>query len=318
MDPDSRAVQAGLRSGHEVIAIDGEPTATWSDVNMQLFKRIGDTGAITLTVIEPGSDISSQHSISVTEWMSEVEQPYPTSDLGLMLRYPEIPAVIGGVLDGEPAAAAGFMAGDRVLETDGVAIDDWAHWVRTIQANPGRRLSVVVDRDDLPVTLSVTPRAKQTDADTVGYLGASRLPIQLPPEMQRDVSHPIYIAWLPAIEKTWSVTVFTLESIHKMVIGAISHKNLSGPITIAQVASATAESGLESFVGFIALLSISLGVLNLMPIPLLDGGHLLYYFFEVLFRKPVPERVQVWGLQMGMFIIVSIMLLAFYNDLTRL
>jgi regulator of sigma E protease len=123
---------------------------------------------------------------------------------------------------------------------------------------------------------------------------------------------------IPAIEKTWSVTVFTLESIKKMIMGAISHKNLSGPITIAQVANATAQSGLESFIGFIALLSISLGVLNLLPIPVLDGGHLLYYLVELITRRPVPEKVQVWGMQMGMFVIVSIMLLAFYNDLTRL
>jgi regulator of sigma E protease len=112
--------------------------------------------------------------------------------------------------------------------------------------------------------------------------------------------------------------VFTLESIKKMIMGAISHKNLSGPITIAQVANATAQSGLESFIGFIALLSISLGVLNLLPIPVLDGGHLLYYLVELITRRPVPEKVQVWGMQMGMFVIVSIMLLAFYNDLTRL
>jgi regulator of sigma E protease len=128
----------------------------------------------------------------------------------------------------------------------------------------------------------------------------------------------VYSAWLPAVKKTWTVTLFTLDSIKKMIVGAISHKNLSGPITIAQVASATAQSGIESFVGFIALLSISLGVLNLLPIPVLDGGHLLYYFIELVTRRPVPERVQLWGLQLGMLVIVSVMLLAFYNDLTRL
>ena len=114
------------------------------------------------------------------------------------------------------------------------------------------------------------------------------------------------------------MTAFTLSSIEKMIIGAISPKNLSGPITIAQVANATVENGLESFIGFIALLSISLGVINLLPIPVLDGGHLLYYFIEIIVGRPVPEKVQMWGLQLGMVMIVSIMLLAFYNDLTRL
>jgi len=120
------------------------------------------------------------------------------------------------------------------------------------------------------------------------------------------------------MEKTWSITAFTLNAIKKMVVGAISTRNLSGPITIAQVANATAQSGFESFIGFIALLSISLGVINLLPIPVLDGGHLLYYLVELVSGRPVPERVQAWGLQLGLFIIISIMLLAFYNDLTRL
>ena len=136
--------------------------------------------------------------------------------------------------------------------------------------------------------------------------------------MRTEVNFPVYAAWIPAVEKTWEVTLFTLSSIKKMIVGAISTKNLSGPITIAKVANATAESGLESFIGFIALLSISLGVINLLPIPVLDGGHLLYYFVEMLVGRPVPERIQVWGLQIGVFFIVSIMFLAIYNDLTRL
>ena len=136
--------------------------------------------------------------------------------------------------------------------------------------------------------------------------------------MKRTVRYPFYEAIIPAARKTWALTEFTLESIKKMLVGAISHKNLSGPITIAKIASASAQTGLENFIGFIALLSISLGVLNLLPIPVLDGGHLLYYVIEFITGKPVPERIQVWGLQIGMFLIVSIMLLAFYNDLTRL
>lgn len=320
VDPDSPAGRAGFAQGMEIIAVDGEPTGTWSEVNMQLFGRIGDTGEIEFTVRPAGnSHATLRRSVAVTEWLSDAEAPFPTSELGLIPNYPAIPAVIGSVVEGEAAAAAGLIGGDQVVAFNGVAIADWSDFVQQIQGHPNQTVNLSVLRDERNIVLSVTPKGVlQEDGSERGFLGASREAFELPADMQRTVTYPFYSAWMPAVEKTWSVTVFTLESIKKMIVGAISPKNLSGPITIAQVANATAQSGLESFIGFIALLSISLGVLNLLPIPVLDGGHLLYYLVELITRKPVPERVQVWGMQMGMFVIVSIMLLAFYNDLTRL
>lgn len=317
IDPASKAGDAGLVAGQEIVAVDGTPTETWADVNMALFDRLGDTGELRLTAMTEGG-VRSVHVIPVSRWMSDNDEPNPAADLGLALAYPHIPAVIGNVLEGEAAEAAGLQPGDEITAVDGRAVDDWGHLVTIIQDSPGQTLSLSVLRDNMVMSIAVTPGTTERDGKTVGYVGAGRQPVEMPVEMQRTTRHPIYSAWLPALERTWSMTVFTLESIKKMIAGAISHKNLSGPITIAQVANATAESGLESFIGFIALLSISLGVLNLLPIPVLDGGHLLYYFIELLTGKPVPERVQIWGLQMGVFVIVSIMLLAFYNDLTRL
>ncbi|MBD3647411.1 MAG: RIP metalloprotease RseP, partial [Pseudomonadales bacterium] len=297
----------------------GEKVRTWSEGNQRLFKRIGDTGEIKIEARLPGSyDANSRHTIAIENWLSGADNPYPPGDLGLHLKYPEIPAVIGQVIEGEPAEAAGLQTGDRIQQVNGEFVEDWGHWVDIIQAHPGETMRVEVLRDGEARSLEVVPRVEQRDGGTIGYIGAARESVEFPEEMQRVVSWPIYSAWIPALERTWSVTVFTLESIGKMIVGAISTKNLSGPITIAQVANATAQSGLESFIGFIALLSISLGVLNLLPIPVLDGGHLLYYLVELIAGRPVPERVQVWGLQLGMFIIISIMLLAFYNDLMRL
>ncbi|MFT6038006.1 MAG: regulator of sigma E protease [Candidatus Azotimanducaceae bacterium] len=330
---ESAAARAGLRRNLEIVAVDSVSTSSWSEVNLRLFSRIGDTGSITITAaefqsaedmllngqVDAGNNAPTRdYVIDVTRWLSDVEAPYPTQALGLALRYPDIPAVIGQVMDGEPAMQAGLQAGDKVLQANGEPIEDWQQWVQLIQQNPREPVSLVVQRKAETRDMTVVPRVMEREGRSVGYIGASRQSIELPPDMQRVVSYPLYSAWLPAVEKTWTVTVFTLDSIKKMIMGAISPKNLSGPITIAQVASATAESGIESFVGFIALLSISLGVLNLLPIPVLDGGHLLYYFIELVTRRPVPERVQLWGLQLGMIIIVSVMLLAFYNDLTRL
>ena len=216
------------------------------------------------------------------------------------------------------AKASGIEIGDRVLSIENVSIKNWSHLVKVIQQNPERSLNVVVQRESRRFDLFLRPSEIYRDGKTVGFIGASPKATVFPAEMLRETRHSIYSAWIPAVKRTWEITLFTLSSIKKMIEGAISPKNLSGPITIAQVASATAESGFESFVGFIALLSISLGVINLLPIPVLDGGHLLYYFIELIAGKPVPEKLQMLGLQIGMFLIMSVMVLAFYNDITRL
>ncbi len=317
IEPESMAGRAGLVTGDEVVAVDAAPVQTWSDVNLKLFERLGESGQITITVAE-GLDFTADHVIPIDNFLRGVDEPYPSDELGLVLHYPHIPALIGALVPGGRAEAGGMLVGDEVLKVDGQPVDDWGAWVEIIQASPEQLIELEVRRDGGTVMLPVRPGTVERDGRQVGFIGASRPPIELSDDMQRTVSYSLAGALLPAIRKTWDVTVFTLGSVRKMIVGAISPKNLSGPITIAQVANATAQSGLESFVSFIALLSISLGVLNLMPIPILDGGHLLYYFIELVVGRPIPEKIQVWGLQMGIFVIVGIMMLAFYNDLARL
>ena len=319
LDPESAAARAGLQQGHEIVAVDGKAVKTWSEVNLGLFDRLGETGEIVLTVVEPGSyDAQSNYNVPITQWLSNSDSPVPARDLGLVVQLPEFPAVIGGLNDDGRATAGGVEVGDEFLSVDGVSVMDWPHLVDVIQASPEQTLKVIVLRAGQTMKIDLTPKGIERDGSILGFIGASPQPVSFPPEMLREMRYPIYSAWMPAAVKTWEVTLFTLASIKKMIVGAISPKNLSGPITIAQVASATAENGFESFVGFIALLSISLGVINLLPIPVLDGGHLVYYFIELIAGRPVPERVQAWGFQMGTFLIMGIMMLAFYNDLTRL
>ena len=319
LDPESAAARAGLQQGYEIVAVDGNATKTWSEVNLGLFDRLGETGDIVITVVEPGSyNAQSNYNVPVMQWLSNSDSPLPARDLGLVMQLPEFPAVIGGLNDDGRATAGGVEVGDEFLSVDGVSLKGWPHLVDVIQANPEKMLNVLVLRDGGTMNIALTPEGIERGGNFLGFIGASPQPVNFPPEMLREMRYPIYSAWMPAAVKTWEVTLFTLASIKKMIVGAISPKNLSGPITIAQVASATAENGFESFVGFIALLSISLGVINLLPIPVLDGGHLLYYFIELIAGRPVPERVQVWGLQVGTFLIMGIMVLAFYNDIARL
>ena len=315
----SAASKSGLRRGQEIVAIDGEDVETWNDVNLRLFNRIGETGNVVITAVDTGSSgASANYSIPLVEWLSKSDAPAPARELGLTMRQPKFFAVIGGLVDDGRAKASGVEVGDRVLSVESVSIKDWSHLVEVIQENPERTLNIVVQRESQTLELFLRPKGINREGKTVGFIGASPKATVFPAEMLRETRHPIYLAWIPAVKRTWEVTLFTLSSIKKMIEGVISPKNLSGPITIAQVASATAESGFESFVGFIALLSISLGVINLLPIPVLDGGHLLYYLIELIAGKPVPEKVQMLGLQVGMFLIMSVMVLALYNDITRL
>ena len=318
---DSPAALAGLEEGDEILAVDGEPTIVWQQVTLQMLSRLGETGSILLTIDPANSDELKDIAIPINSWMSEETEPNPVSNLGIVQI--EIPAVIGGVLAGERAEQSGLLAGDKVLTVQGREIRGWGHWVDQIRASPELELNVVVERAGQPTTLRLIPELRlMENGEEYGSIGAFALetsPIELlPSERRREVRYGVLSAVWPAIRETWEKSIFVLDSVKKMVVGLISVKNINGPITIAQVAGETAVYGLEVYLGFLALLSISLGVLNLLPIPVLDGGQLLYCLIEGVTRRPVPERVQAWGLQLGLLMISGITMLAIYNDVNRL
>ena len=318
---DSPAALAGLEEGDEILAVDGEPTIVWQQVTLQMLSRLGETGSILLTIDPANSDELRDIAIPVNSWMSEETEPNPVSNLGIVQI--EIPAIIGGVLPGERAEQSGLLAGDKVLTVQGREIRGWGHWVDQIRASPELELNVVVERAGQPTTLTVIPESRlMENGSEYGSIGAFALETSLieslPPERRREVRFDVLSAVWPAIQETWAKSIFVLDSVKKMVVGLISVKNINGPITIAQVAGETAVYGLEVYLGFLALLSISLGVLNLLPIPVLDGGQLLYCLIEGVTRRPVPERVQAWGLQLGLLMISGITMLAIYNDVNRL
>jgi len=318
---DSLAARAGLEEGDEIVAVDGEETIIWQQVTLQMLGRLGETGDLVLSINPHDSNRIQDVAIPVQNWLGGATEPNPVADLGIVQF--EIPARIGGIIEGGAAESAGLQAGDRVLTVNGERIRGWNHWVEVIRAAPELSLDVRVQRGGLETDLRIIPDAVQLEDGTViGSIGAAVQNVTLaeivPAEHQREIHYTVLTAIQPALQETWNKSVFVLDSVKKMVVGLISVKNINGPITIAQVAGETATYGLNVYLGFLALLSISLGVLNLLPIPVLDGGHLLYYMIEGITRRPVPERIQAWGMQLGLLLISGIMVLAVYNDVSRL
>jgi len=317
----SPAWDAGLRAGDEITAIDGVPTTLWQQVTMQLLERLGESGTLQIQAIPAGETAAREFRVALLNWQSDTAEPNPLGSLGLV-QY-EIPAVIEGLVEGGAAARDGLVPGDRILEAVGQPVTGWVQWVQLVRASPDHPLEVLVQRGSDQVALTVVPdRVTAEDGSSMGSIGAFvqefDLYASLPPERIREVNYNVFTALIPAVQETWDKSVFVLDSMKKMLLGLISVKNISGPITIAQVAGDTATYGLEVYLGFLAVLSISLGVLNLLPIPVLDGGHLLYYTVEAVIRRPVPERIQAMGLQLGLLLISGVMVLAIYNDVSRL
>ena len=318
VEADSIAAKAGLIAGQEIVSIDGEPTTGWGAVNLQLVRRLGESGTVSVVVREQDSSAETPRSLALDHWLKGADEPDPIKSLGIRPWRPALPPVLAELDPKGPAQAAGLKTGDRLLALDGQALADWQQVVDLVRVRPDTKVVLKVEREgaqiDVPVTLAVRGEAKAAG----GYLGAGVKGVDWPPSMVREVSFGPVAAIGEGARRTWTMSVLTLESLKKMLFGELSVKNLSGPITIAKVAGASAQSGVADFLNFLAYLSISLGVLNLLPIPVLDGGHLLFYLVEWVRGRPLSDRVQGWGIQIGISLVVGVMLLALVNDLGRL
>ena len=314
----SLAAQAGLVAGQEIVSIDGEPTTGWSNVNLQLVRRLGESGSLQVVVREPGTTAEAAHQLVLKDWLKGADEPDPIKSLGIRPWRPELPAVLAELDPKGPAQAAGLKAGDKLLALNDQAVKDWQQVVDWVRVHPEARIVVHVERDGVQLDIPLTLAARGEGKAATGYLGAGVKGVDWPPAMIREVSYGPLAAIGEGAKRTWTMSILTLDSLKKMLFGELSVKNLSGPITIAKVAGASAQSGVADFLNFLAYLSISLGVLNLLPIPVLDGGHLLFYLIEWARGRPLSDRVQGWGMQIGISLVVGVMLLALINDLGRL
>ncbi|MDO6562609.1 sigma E protease regulator RseP [Amphritea sp. 1_MG-2023] len=316
--PQSIAEQAGLSAGVEIVSVAGRATQSWDDVNMALVTYLGESAVVPLTVRQGLTGAPREYRLDLSGWDFDPETQSPLAALGVKPFRPVYPAEIGQLVSEGAASKAGLLVGDKVTSIDAAPVSEWLQLVTIVRQHPGQTLQLGVERNGQLLSLKITPDEKQDQQGVIGYIGAGVAAVEWPPEMLRQVRYGVLDSVTHAASKTWQMMSLTLDSIWKMLKGILSVKNLSGPITIAKVAGASAASGVEAFAGFLAYLSISLGILNLLPIPMLDGGHLLYYAVELLRGRPVSEKVQMIGLRLGMAILFSLMGVAIFNDLMRL
>ena len=310
----SAAARAGLHNGDNIVAIDEQAILSWADVNWALLRDVSVKNQVTLQLENGGTRVLDVSGASLGDGKTEI-----ASQLGLRLFEPAMPAVIAQVLDKSAAQRADLRAGDKVLAVNQQAVTQWADFVRWVRQHPAQTLTVTVARGTQQLNVSLTPETSREAGVAVGKIGAGPVVDEAVfKDMMTTLNYSVGGAIAEGVTKTWQMSIFSLQMMGRMVTGEVSWHNLSGPLTIADYAGKSARSGWMTFVGFLALVSISLGVLNLLPIPLLDGGHLMYYIVEVVKGSPVPDRIMELGQRFGMAALLTMMVFAFYNDITRL
>lgn len=314
----SPAATAQMQVGDKITAVDGAKTSTWEQLNFALVDRAGESGVIQIEADRNGQ--AKSFELPIQNFLKDQNQS-PLDSLGFIPYRPYIPATVMKLSEDGAAIRQGMKEGDQIVAIDGVKMKDWFDVVEVVQASPEKLLKIDVLRQNQLVHLEVMPQGKRDNMGKVsGVLGVQSNPdkVVIPAEYKQTIQYGPVEAFGKAIDKTGQISTMILNSIVKMVRGLIGLENLSGPITIAKVAGQSAEMGWQTFISFMALMSVSLGILNLLPIPMLDGGHLVYYFVELIRGKPVSEQIQLVGLKIGMVLLGSMMLLALFNDFMRL
>ena len=316
---DTPAAIAGIANGDTLVAIAGEPVYTWNDVRWTLLKEGVKHETVPVEVRTEGGTRATRRVDLSRLTKDDLDRDF-LDRLGLRPYRPRTPALLGRVLEDSAAQRAGLREGDRVVAIDAKPIATWFDFISAVSASAGKQLDIEVLRRGERVHVRAVPGAVGTGEARRGRLGVEA-PAQLREEYARMTTTVRYgplAALGKAVQKVADLSSFSLQMLGRMVVGEVSWKNLSGPITIADYAGQSAQLGWVAWLGFLALVSVSLGVLNLLPIPLLDGGHLVYYLAEIVKGSPVSERTMEIGQRFGLALLVGLTLFAFYNDLNRL
>lgn len=317
--PNSIVSTAGIETGMELKEVSGIQTPDWDSVNMALVSHIGDDQIELKVALADELGVERNITLNTQDWNFDPEVDSAMSTLGFKPYRPEIITIISNITEGSAAEKAGLEIGDELIAVNGNTVSDWQQFVDDVKANPEQALSLRVLRHDQTLTLSLTPDSKTLkNGEIIGFAGVAPSMGEWPESYRFEQKFGVLASIPKAVEKTGQIINLTLTMVKKLFTGDVGIKNLSGPITIAKGAGTTADYGLVYFLGFLALISVNLGIINLMPLPVLDGGHLLFFAIEAIIRRPVPEKVQEVGYRIGSAAIFSLMLIAIFNDFARL
>jgi len=317
VEPNGLAAQASLKSGEIIQKIDGKQVNTWQEAHWILLEKSLENKTVVIEAINNNNELL-QHTLNFESINNDAEIDI-LKKIGLEVFKPSIPAVIGEILPDSAAEKAGFMPNDKILQIDAVETSDWDQVVNTIKDNPNKKLQFEVERDKKILSITAIPEAIKENNQTIGRMGAAVMldKKELDGLLVKSSYSPLD-SLQKAIVKTWDTAIFSLKMLVKIVTGTMSLKSIGGPVTIATFAGESASLGLNVFLGFLALISISIGVLNLLPIPVLDGGHLMYYMAEIFKGSPVSEQSMLVGQKIGFVLLGLLMTIALFNDFNRL
>jgi len=316
--PNSIAAQGGLKSGDVIQKIDRTKTHSWQRVLMTIIAHVGDKGFMSMTVLPKASTQQKQLSLPLKSWVIKKRRPDFFKSLGIVPFRPRYPMVIDKVLKDSPAQKGGLKSGDKIITLNGKKQNDMLDVIKAIKEKPGKNIRLTILRKGKHLTLNIPAAIQQQNGKQIGFLGFMVKAPKWPAGMIVRQNFSVLSAWVPAVERTWMLTSFNAVVLAKMIVGKISLRTLGGPITIFHTAGKASQRNYRIYIGFIAFISVTLGFINLLPIPGLDGGHFLFQLIEVVFRRPVPERVQVVCIKIGILLLILLMVQATFNDLNRL
>ncbi|MBL0501666.1 sigma E protease regulator RseP [Aeromonas caviae] len=315
--PASIVAEAGILPGMEIVGVGDEETGDWESVTYALISHLGDD-SVQLKLKAANTSYAVDKTLQLAGWKFDPDKESPIGSLGIVPLGGKVLPVVEAVVPSSASEKAGLQIGDRIKGVDGEAITEWTQFVERVQQSPAQPLQVTVERGGSEMTLTLTPDGKKVKGQLVGFVGLSPQLVPLPDEYRTLLQYgPLQALW-HGVQKTWSLITLTFDMIGKLIGGIVSLDNLSGPISIAKGAGSSADYGLVYFLGFLALISVNLGIINLFPLPVLDGGHLVYFLIEAITGKPVSEKIQEVGFRIGAAILMLLMGIALFNDFARL